>query len=341
MRCFASDNYSGCLPEVMQFLQEEVNQGHAVAYGDDPYTKEAQELIRKEFGEDVSSFFVTSGTAANVICLDSYLTKTGSVITADSSHLCQHETGAPHRLLGAKFLTIPNSTGKTTAKDIEETYHQEVKWGRHATKPEMVSITQPTEFGTVYKLSEINAISKICKKLNLKLHMDGCRIFNAAVSLGCSLKDTTFDQGVDILSLGGTKNGLLNAEAIVFKDAELSRQLPYKIKQMLNLQSKHRFLSAQYIPFFKSQLWYQAASNANKIAAELEIHLREHGLADPIYPVESNQIFAKMKKETRENLNVISGFYTFETADRAGNEVVRLVASFDNDRSDIVKFVPS
>ena len=339
MRCFASDNYSGCLPEVMQFLQQEVNQGHAIAYGDDPFTKEAEELIRKEFGPEVSSFFVMSGTAANVISLDSYLTKTGSVISADSSHLCLHETGAPHRLLGAKFLTIPNQQGKITAEAIEETYHQEAKWGRHATRPEMVSITQPTEFGTVYTQSEISSIAEVCKKLSLRLHMDGCRIFNAAASLGCSLKDSTFDLGVDILSLGGTKNGLLNAEAIVFRDKELTEILPYKIKQMLNLQSKHRFLSAQYIPFFKQKLWFEAASHANKIARELEIHLRENNLAEPIYPVESNQIFARMNQATRESLTAIASFYTFEEADQKGNEIVRLVASFDNTRDDIEKLV--
>lgn len=335
---FASDNYSGCLPEVMQFLSESVNRGHEPAYGGDGFTAEAQRLIQEQFGAESCCFFVANGTAANVIALKHFVTPISSVITAESSHLVNHETSAPFGHLGVKMITIKDRAGKICSRGIVEKFEAEKKWGMHSSIPRIVSITQPTEFGVVYSISEIREISRTCKELDMLLHMDGCRLYNAAAALKCSLTETSIASGVDVLSLGGTKNGLMHGEALVFADKTHSGVTPYFVKHMLNMQSKHRFLSAQFIPFFRDSLWLKAANNANEKAHILAQKLESLELATILYPVESNQIFAKMHKDVYKRLNAVRSFYIFEEAEDENVYTVRLVTSFDTSLNDIEIF---
>ncbi|NRA64143.1 MAG: beta-eliminating lyase [Pseudobacteriovorax sp.] len=340
VKSFASDNYSGCLPEVLAYLADVVNVGHVSSYGDDKFTEEAVGLLRSELGQDVEVTFVNNGTAANVIGIDSCVLKTSSIIAPDTSHLSLHESGAPHRLLGCKLLLSPNQNGKISPAQIKKAFDLESKWGRHATVPRLVSIAQPTEFGTNYSIEELSEIGRICKHLGLLLHMDGCRLYNAAVALGSNLKALTFDIGVDILSLGGTKNGLMSAEAIVMRNKDLAPFLPHSVKQLLNLQSKHRFLSGQFIPYLRDRLWVKAAKQANEMATYLSEHLQSNDLGNIIYPVETNQIFARIPSQFVPSLRKKYGFYTYEENLDQGWELVRLITSFDSKKFEIDNFIP-
>ena len=336
MKTFASDNYSGCLPEVLKYLSESVNLGHAPSYGEDEFTNAAKNLIIEHFGNrQLAIHFVMSGTAANVIALDSLISKTGSIITASSSHLIQHESGGPHRMLGAKIIGIDHNAGKVSPEAVQKACEKERFWGRHATNPEVLSISQPTEFGACYSVDELSELSTLCHEHGLKLHMDGCRLFNAAAFLEVDLDQISFATGVDALSLGGTKNGLMNAEAVLLKQPNLQSDLDYRSKQLLNLQSKHRFLSAQYEVLFSKQLWLKAARSANRAAANLADGLSSRKLAELCFPVETNQIFAYMPSKLANELSEKFHFYIYGPGRKDGELTVRLVTSFDTTDEDV------
>ena len=329
-KTFASDNYSGVHKKILEKIIK-VNVGHASAYGSDDVTNEAVEEFKKYFG-DVEVFFVINGTGSNVLSLEALKNKTSGVLCADSAHIFQDETGAPSKITGMQLITIPSEDGKfdiALAKsrlNFKDTFH----------KPniDIISISQTTESGTIYTIEEIKNISKFAKENNMYLHMDGARIANAAVALGCSFKELSGDLGVDVLSFGGTKNGLMYGEAIIFFNKKLAENFTWIRKQNLQLVSKMRFLSAQFIPYLKDNIWYECAKNANDIAKYLEEELLKINIK-VTNQVLGNTVFAILPKEVITPLQEFCHFYIWN---ENLNEI-RLVTSFDSTKEDVDSFI--
>ena len=265
-RDFNSDNASGVCPEVMQALID-VNQGHVPSYGSDSLTRESKDKIQTALGRECEVFFVYNGTAANNLAAKAVLKSIDSIICPDSAHIHCLESGAPYSTVGCKLITIPAKDGKITPDQIRAAFDKETYWGPHATRPRLVSITQSTELGTVYSLAELVAIKSLCEDLGMLLHVDGCRIYNAAATLDCSLAEIC--ESMDILSLGGTKNGLMFGEAVVFFNKEAADGFMHLRKQGLQLHSKMRFIAAQMDALFTDNLWLRNAAHANQMAAKL------------------------------------------------------------------------
>ncbi|MGI9276494.1 MAG: threonine aldolase family protein [Endozoicomonas sp.] len=329
---FASDNASGVCPEVMEALMV-ANQGHTPSYGNDSLTREAGELIRQELGRDCEVFFVYNGTAANTLACKAVLRSIDSIICPNSAHIVTHEVGAPVNATGSKVITVPASNGKITAEQIRQAHHDETWWGPHATRPKLVSITQSTEWGTVYSLEELAKIKSVCNELSMLLHVDGCRIYNAAASLGCSLE--ALCEHIDILSLGGTKNGLMFGEALVFFDQDAADGFLHLRKQGLQLHSKMRYISSQFKALFSNNLWHRNADNANRMAARLAEGLQRCDNTSLICPVETNQVFLSMPEEFATKLQKITHFY----ANGPKPGVYRMVTSFDTTKAEVDRFI--
>lgn len=329
-KTFASDNYSGVHKKILEKIIE-VNVGHASAYGSDDVTNEAVKEFKRYFG-DVEVYFVINGTGSNVLSLEALKNKTSGVLCADSAHIFQDETGAPSKITGMQLITIPSEDGKfdiALAKsrlNFKDTFH----------KPniDIISISQTTESGTIYTIEEIKNISKFAKENGMYLHMDGARIANAAVALGCSFKELSGDLGVDILSFGGTKNGLMYGEAIIFFNKNLAENFTWIRKQNLQLVSKMRFLSAQFIPYLKDNIWYECAKNANDIAKYLEEELLKINIK-VTNQVSGNTVFAILPKEVITPLQEFCHFYIWN---ENLNEI-RLVTSFDSTKEDVDSFI--
>ena len=332
MISFASDNYATACPEVMSALVE-ANQGHAPAYGNDPITKEAEQLIQQALDTEAPVYFVGTGTAANVLALKVMLKDFESVIAPDTAHIVTHETGAVYNICGTKILTSPEQQGKITPQAIRQLYNGESMWGMHATSPKVVSITQPTEFGTVYTLDELSAIRAVCDELNLYIHMDGCRLYNAAAALNCSLAELA--GYADILCLGGTKAGMMFGEAIVFINQELGENFAHRRKLGLQLISKMRFVSAQFKALFTDNLVLRMAAHANAMAQKLWFGLKDKKDVEAVYPVESNQMFITLPEEVIAPLQKKHPFYTFDP----GKNLVRLITSHDTREEDVENFL--
>ncbi|MTI14476.1 threonine aldolase family protein [Sansalvadorimonas verongulae] len=328
MISFASDNYASALPEVLSALTE-ANVGHAKAYGDDPITAEAIALIQKELNTTAPVYFVATGTAANTLTLKTMVKDFESIICADSAHINIQEAGAPAHLTGSKIQTTPNIEGKLTPEGIRQLYTGETFWGRHSTLPRAVSIAQTTEFGTVYTLDELAAIRTVCDELNLYLHIDGARLFNAAAALNCSLADIA--QYADILCLGGTKAGLMFGEAIIFINHTLGKNFDRRQKLGLQLMSKTRYVSAQFKALMADGLGLKAAAHANALAQRLWKGLEDSGLATAAFPIESNQLFVQLPEKVIAPLQEAYPFYTFDP----GQNLVRLITSHDNTEEDV------
>jgi len=333
MKSFASDNYSGIAPEILQAIIE-ANTNHAPSYGADSYTENAIVLFKKIFGESISVYFVTNGTAANTLGLKAVINSHHSIICADTSHLVTQEVGACISAIGCMVLQIPHQNGKITPSAIEETYNQAIYWGRHNNKPKVVSIAQSTEFGTVYTLEELAAISRVCKKHTLLFHMDGCRLANAAVALDATFNELTVDVGVDILSFGGTKNGLAFGEAIVFLKP-LDDEFEYIHKQELQLLSKMRFLSAQFIPYLEQDIWKKNATQANLMCKQLYQGLKQHKSLRFAYPVETNQLFVYFTDQLIKATQDLTPYYIWNKQ----SNLVRLVTSFDTTAQEVENFL--
>ncbi len=333
-RTFASDNYSGVCPEVMEALQQ-ANTGHESGYGNDPYTTEAKQLFAQEFGPESQVYFVYNGTAANVLSLRAMTRSYHSILCSEFSHIYIHETGAAQSHTGCKVMALPSPNGKLSLEAVQAAVVRESYWGHHATKPKVVSITQPTELGAIYTPDEVRLLADYCHSHDMYLHMDGCRLFNAAVSLDLSLAEASTHAGVDVLSFGGTKNGLMFGEAIVFLRPELAHEFDYLQKESLQLASKMRFIAAQYIPFLKDRVWHKNASQANHIASLLAQGLDQFPEIEISFPVQTNQIFAIFPPSLIEELTPTFPFYTWnETLHQ-----VRLVTSFDNTEEDAQLFL--
>ncbi|HEY2644009.1 MAG TPA: low specificity L-threonine aldolase [Galbitalea sp.] len=337
-RGFASDNYAGAHPEVIAAIAE-ANGGHQISYGEDVYTQQLQKVMRAHFGEQAETFPVFNGTGANVTALTSVMPRWGAVISSSTAHIHTDEGGAPERISGLKLLTIDTPNGKLTPELIET---QAWGWGdEHRVQPAAVSITQTTELGTLYSVAEIRAIADYVHARGMVLHMDGARISNAAAALGAQLRDFTVDAGVDILSFGGTKNGLLYGEAIVALDPSKSDGLIYLRKLNMQLASKMRFVSAQLLALLEDDLYLRSAAHANAMAARLRGEL-EAGIANGSIsglsfsqPTDANAIFAVLDNAAADRIRERFRFYDW---DRAAGEV-RWMCSYDTTEADVDGFV--
>ena len=287
MRAFASDNYAPILPEALEAIAA-ANHGHAVSYGADSWTESLAALARDLFGADASVFPVFNGTGANVVGLRAMLRPWQGVICADSAHLNVDECGAPEVLGGIKLLTVPTPDGKLTP-ELAET--RVVRIGdEHVVQPGVVSVTQSTELGTLYTVDELASLSAWAHERGMLFHIDGSRLANAAASLDVSLRDITTDIGADVVSLGGTKVGLLAGEAVVVLRPELAPSLLYLRKQSMQLASKMRFVSAQLLALLEGEVWRRAAGHANAMALRLAAGVES--VVEITQPVQANAVFA-------------------------------------------------
>ncbi|PJJ73571.1 L-threonine aldolase [Diaminobutyricimonas aerilata] len=335
---FASDNYAGVHPEVLAALAA-ANEGHQIAYGEDVYTARMHEVVRAEFGDRADVFPVFNGTGANVLSLTALMPRWGAVIATGTAHIHTDEAGAPERVSGLKLLTVPTPDGKLTPELIAT---EAWGWGdEHRAQPLAVSITQTTELGTLYTPDEVRAIADYAHEHGMALHMDGARIWNAAAALGVPLRAFTADAGVDILSLGGTKNGLLGAEAIVVIEPDRAPGLLYLRKLSMQLASKMRFMSAQLLTLFDDGLGIRSAAHANAMAARLRDALERlvaDGAIDGLsfsQPTQANAVFAVLANDVADRIRERVRFYDW---DRAAGEV-RWMCAFDTTEADVDGFV--
>ena len=331
-RGFASDNNSGVHPDILDALAR-VNTGHTIAYGDDPYTRAAEDLFKANFGEETAVYFVYNGTAANVLGLKSATQSYNAVICAETAHINVDECAAPEKFCGCKLIAVRTEDGKLRKADIQEHLHG---FGfEHHAQPKVISITQPTELGTLYTPDEISDIVDLARQYGLLVHMDGARIANAAVALDMELKACTRDLGIDVLSFGGTKNGLMFGEAVVLFNPGLSDHFKYIRKQGMQLNSKMRYISAQFEAYLTSGLWKDNARHANQMAALLKRSVDEIPAVRITQKVETNGIFAIIPQDCIPDLQKEFFFYVWN---EAASEV-RWMTSFDTQVEDIEGFV--
>jgi threonine aldolase len=331
-KTFASDNYAGVHPQIMDALLH-ANVGHAGSYGSDSYTQAAIGSFREHFGEHTEVFFAYNGTGANVLGLSALTQSFNSIICSDLAHINVDESTAPEKFLSCKLLTIPTHDGKIYPEDIE---NRIIRMGdQHHPQAKVISISQSTEYGTVYAVDEIKAISSVAKKYNLYLHMDGSRISNAAVSLNKEFAAFTVDAGVDVLSFGGTKNGLMFGEAVLIFNPTLATNFSYIRKQGMQLHSKMRFISTQFNALISNDLWRRNASHANGMAKRLVSGLRQIPAIQITQKVDANAIFAIMPAALIPLLQQFGFFYVWN--DKT-NEV-RLMCSWDTTENDVDAFI--
>ncbi|MBN1820979.1 MAG: low specificity L-threonine aldolase [Prolixibacteraceae bacterium] len=332
MKGFASDNNAGVHPAIFKAM-EEANKNHVVGYGDDPFTEKAIKIIKTEFGEDTEVFFVFNGTGANVLGLSSVTQSWNSIICADTAHIEEDECGAPEKFTGCKLLPVESVRGKITPESIR--HHLKGFDFEHHSQPAVISISQVTEMGTVYKPEEIIALADLAHKNNMFLHMDGARIANAAVALNLPFKAFTKDCGVDILSFGGTKNGMMMGESVLFFNPLLAKNTKYLRKQSMQLYSKMRFVGAQFEAYFENDLWKKSASHANKMAKLLETEIKKIPEIKLTQEVEANGVFAVIPRKIIKPLQEKFFFYMWDDI----KSEVRWMTSFDTTEQEIFEFV--
>lgn len=331
MRSFASDNNSGVHPLIMDAVIK-ANEDHAIGYGDDPWTAEATVKIRSIFGEEASPFFVFNGTGANSVALQAVTRSFNNILCAETAHIYVDECGAPARMTGCALVAIPTTDGKLTPELIKPRLHN---FGVcHHSQPKAVYISQVTELGTVYTIEEVKAIADLLHAHDMYLHMDGARLANACAYLNCTMKQLTVDAGVDILSFGGTKNGMMMGEAVISFRPEITENLQYYRKQSAQLASKLRYLSAQFIPYLENNLWLENAMKANISALKLAEVLKQYPQIQFTQKVETNQIFFTIPSEPLKKLQEKYFFYVWNEE----NNEARLVTSWDTTGEDIAGF---
>jgi threonine aldolase len=331
-RSFASDNNAGVHPEIIEALRA-ANEGHVVAYGDDPFTERATKIFQKHFGRDIAVFFVFGGTGANVLGLKAITNSYEAVVCAETAHINVDECGAPEKFTGCKLLSVRTPDGKLRVDQIKPFLHG-VGFEHHV-QPRVISVSQATEMGTVYTKNELKTLARFAHDHNMLLHVDGARIANAAVSLNANLKEITADAGVDVLSFGGAKNGMMYGEAVVFFDQKLASGFKYIRKQGMHLPSKMRFISAQFETLLGGDLWRGSAAHANRMARVLATELEKIPQIKITQPVEANGVFAEIPAKYVPALQKKYFFYVWneETSE------CRFMASFDTTEDDIRDFV--
>ena len=330
-RGFASDNNAGVHPTIMQAISE-VNNGHMVGYGGDPVTEKAVNRFKQEFGEDIDVYFAFNGTGANVISLASLTQSFNAVLCAETAHIQVDECGAPEKITGCKLIPIKTSEGKIYPEEIKKHLHG-FDFEHHA-QPGVISISQVTELGTLYTVEEIKAITELAHESGLFVHMDGARIANAAAALDLPFKAFTRDAGIDVLSFGGTKNGMMMGEAVIFFNPQQSRFTKYIRKQSMQLYSKMRFISAQFLAYFENDLWKTNAVHANKMALLLESEVAKISGVTLTQKTQANGVFAIVPAEVIPKLQEQYFFYIWDES----RSEVRWMTSFDTTEEDVFGF---
>jgi threonine aldolase len=309
-RSFASDNNAPVAPEIMQAIVA-ANDGDAIGYGEDPWTARAVDTFRHHFGPGTDVYFTFNGTGANVAALSSLLRPWEAVLAPSSAHLQTDECGALERFSGSKVIPIPTTDGKLSPKDLEPYLH--AGHDVHFPQPRVVSISQATEVGGVYEIEELRALCAFAHDRGLIVHMDGARIANAAVALEAGLRESTVDAGVDVLTFGGTKNGLMLGEAICFFDSDVHRQsAPFVQKQAMQLGSKMRYVAAQFEALLTGNRWSRYAAHANAMAARLYERVRNVGGVRVTRPVRCNAVFATLDRGSIQRIAREFFFYVFD-----------------------------
>ena len=332
MKSFASDNYAGVLPEVMDALHR-ANAGHARSYGADDITARTAGLFRDVFGANASVYFVFNGTGANVLSISSATQSYNAVLCSETSHIYCDESSAPETFTGCRFFPLPaDELGKITVDAVKERLIR--KGDVHYAQTALLSLTQSTEYGTVYSADEIRELADLAHANGLFVHVDGSRFFNAAAASGCSLREISADAGVDILSLGGTKAGMMYGEAVVVFNNELNRQIAFKHKQVMQLASKTRFIAAQFEAMLTDELWHRTASHANKMAQRLQAALSDYPDVKITRPVQANALFAEIPRHWYEPLQQHYPFYVWIES----TYEVRMMCSWDTTDADIEQF---
>ncbi|MGP0021692.1 MAG: threonine aldolase family protein [Candidatus Sulfotelmatobacter sp.] len=341
-RSFASDNNAGVHPEVLDAIAR-ANQGHVVAYGDDRYTRSALAKFEEHFGAGIDVFFTFNGTGANVLGLQALNRPYHAVLCSDYAHIYSDECGAPEKHTGCKLIPLPHQDGKITLDSVRHAYHG--IGDQHHVQARVISITQSTEMGTVYQPEEIQVLARFAHEHEMFLHVDGARIANAAASLGQTLRQGTRDLGVDVLSFGGTKNGIMGGEAVVFfnratsnpkpSNPKLSADFLYLRKQGMQLASKMRFIAAQFEALLTNDLWRRSAQHANRMARLLEAELRKVPQIKVVWKVEANGVFAQIPRHAVQKIKDRYFFYMWIEEEC----IVRWMCSFDTTEEDVKDFV--
>ena len=331
MKSFASDNYSGIHPEVFEAIQL-ANSHHQISYGDDTFTSDAVQLFEKEFG-NVSVLFSFNGTGANVICLKCCTLPFQAVICSDLAHIHVDECGAPTQSIGCSLLPIPTTDGKLTPELIKPLLSR--LGNVHHTQPKVISISQSTEVGTIYSIDELKTLCRFAHDNDMYVHLDGARISNAVAALGVTLKEATVDCGVDIMSFGGTKNGLMMGEAVLVFNDKLKANAPYFQKQSAQLFSKNRFIATQFKALLSNDLWLRMATHANKMAQLLSAEIQQLPGITITRKVQANAVFAIIPQKAIEPLQAKYPFYIWDEETLE----LRWMCSFDTTEEDIENFV--
>ena len=332
IRGFGSDNFSGVLPEVFKAL-EEAAYGHQHSYGEDVYSEKAIQDFKNVFGENIRVFFVYNGTGANILSLSAFTHSYNAVICAETAHINVDECGAIEKQSGCKLLTVPTFDGKLTTGLIQN--HMHGFGEQHHSQPKMISLTQCTELGTVYTPAELKEICDYAHAHRMYVHMDGARLSNAVAYLGCDPRDITSRVGIDVLSFGGTKNGMMFGEAVVFFNPEVAKEVQDIRKQLMQLHSKTRFIAAQFSAVLKHNLWLKTAGHANRMARMLANEAAKIPGIRITQEVQGNEVFAIIPRDKITKLQSECFFYIW---DENASEV-RWVCSFDTTESDIIEFV--
>src|SRR5579872_1696256 len=331
-RSFASDNNAGVHPEIIDAITR-ANYGHVVAYGDDPYTKSAIAKFEEHFGSGIQVFFTFNGTGANVLGLQALNRPYHAVLCSDYAHIYTDECGAPEKHTGCKLIPLAHQDGKITVEQVRHAYHG--IGDQHHVQVRVISITQSTEMGTVYRPEEVRALAEFAHKRGMFLHMDGARIANAAACLGQTLRQATRDLGVDVLSFGGTKNGTLGGEAVVFFNPALASDFLYLRKQGMQLASKMRFIAVQFETLLTNDLWRRSAEHANRMARVLEAEIRKIAQVRIVWKVEANGVFAQIPRHAIDKIKERYFFYPWIEEEC----IVRWMCSFDTTEDDVRDFV--
>lgn len=325
---FLSDNTASVHPAVMQALID-ANNGHAEAYGCDFYTQKMHEAFNRTFDRKVYTFPVFNGTGANVSALCHMTKRYSAVLCSDVAHIYDDECGAPEHLTGCKLIGLPNKHGKIFLQDILP--HLSVLGSQHSCQPSVLSLTQLTERGTAYTLEELRTLCEVAHQYGLYVHMDGARLANAIASLGCTVAEMTCDIGVDALSFGGTKNGMMFGEAVVFFDPSLAETFPFTRKNCTQLFSKSRYIAAQFIALLQDDLWLKTAKHANQMARRMAEGLQSLDGVNVLEPVDGNELFVSIPEDLCHKLN---SHYPF-----AAHGDYRLVTSFDTTEEEVDGFL--